>query len=179
MDIVTQEQMDELDGLIKKYENGEWVLVTVAEKTVYLTRSVDVCPLIKIRKNAIAQEQCQIIVEKASLLLNTLVNIGIRYEFSRILSVENNEFYFNHFYFLNPIQVELYIEEKAWRNPKVYYLFRDIEMGQIPPPDLYDLDKIIETYTNLDKFIEYIKKMPMTKEDFCELYKKRSTHFIL
>lgn len=155
MDIVTQEQMDKMNSLIEKHENNELIEETVAEKKVTITHFFDVTSLKNERKNWITLEQCQNIVNAVLALLKVIPN---DYHLLRLVTECDSKFCFRHLYFLDTYIFKEYTITYGFCEERIGALIREMEMGNVPDSRIYDAAKITTTYTNLDKFIEYIKK---------------------
>lgn len=167
--------MDKMNSLIEKYENNELIEETVAGKKVTITRFFDVTSLKNERKNWITLEQCQNIVNAALALLKIMPNtfhltrfVDVNdseleitpnnYHFLRTVTECDSEFCFRHLYFASPLFCKMYATTHLFCKEQSSDFIREIKMVGLPEPELYDYDKIVITYTDFDKFIEYIKK---------------------
>lgn len=162
MEIITKEQMDELDGLIEKYNNPEVFEAAVAGRTVLMCRSVDTSPLLERKKNFITQEQCEKIVTAALDLLKIMPKTDFVY----FLHKNKHVFYFDIVYFIKPTNLNYCIKEANGDIDFVIKTARSEDFFKFKSPlDCIDLGKVATTYTNLTKFCEYIRIYPLTKDD--------------
>lgn len=162
MEIVTKEQMDELDGLIKKYSNPEVFEETVAGVTMLMRKDTDTSPLIERRKRLITQEQCENIVAIASNLLKIIPKADFVY----FLHKNKHVFHFDIVYFIKPTNLNYCIKETKGDIDSVIKTARSEDFFNFKSPfDCIDLEKVATTYTNLTKFREYIRIYPLTKDD--------------
>ena len=158
--------MGKLDGLIEKYSDPEVIKETVAGETVYITRSVDVCPLIKIRENAITQEQCENIVAAASNLLK----ITSKGDFVNCLYKNQHTFYFDIIYFISPCALNRFLKERECDiDTAIRTIRNEKDIDLIENICFIDLSKAVKTYTELASFYEYIKKYPLTEDSVSKI----------
>lgn len=155
MDIVTQEQINKLDGLIRKYRNQQFVTEAIEGENVVIPHFFDVTCLRDKRKNWITLEQCQNIVNAVLALLKVIPN---DYHLPKLVTECDSKFCFRHLYFLDTYIFKEYTITHGFYKETISALIREMEMGNVPDSSIYDCSKITTTYTNLDKFIEYIKK---------------------
>lgn len=166
MNIVTQEQMGKLDGLIEKYSDPELIKETVAGETVYMSKSVDVSPLIEMREKFITQEQCENIVAAASNLLK----ITSKGDFVNFLYKNQHTFYFDIIYFIRPCDLNRFLKERECDMDTAIRTIRnkkDIDLIEIIC--FMDLSKTVKTYTEIASFYEYIKKYPLTEDSVSKI----------
>lgn len=162
MEIITKEQMDELNGLIEKYSNPEVIEETVAGVTVLISKNTDTSPLIERREKLITREQCENIVEIASNLLKIISKADFVY----FLHENKHVFHFDIVYFIKPTNLNYYIKESKSDIDAVIKAARREDFFRFKSPlDSIDLEKVATTYTNLTKFCEYIRIYPLTKDD--------------
>lgn len=162
MEIVTKEQMDELDGLIEKYSNPEVFEAAVAGKTVLMCRSVDTSILLERKKNFITQEQCEKMVTAALDLLKVMPKT----DFVNFLHENKGIFYFDIACFIRPDALrsleccytcpagEIVENIRKGKRFERFWIISNI-----------DVEEVIKTYTELTNFYKYIKKYPLTKDD--------------
>jgi hypothetical protein len=161
MEIVTKEQMDELDGLIEKYRHPEPVSETVAEQAVTIIRYADVSVLEKRKENLVTQEQCKNIVTAASALLKNIPDV---HTFAVFLDCNSSVFYFDPLCFIDDYYLTVLINKDKVdiENLRNNIFIRGLKTGR---EKYVNYNKIVETYTELANFYEYIKRCPLTKDD--------------
>lgn len=166
MDIVTKEQIDKLDGLIEKYNHPELTEEMVAGEPVTITKWFDISSLKKRKKNLITQKQCENIVTAASVLLE---NISNAHDFVRFLNRNEDIFYFDSVYFVEPYVLYKNIKQEGYDKIDLIMSCTRKNPWDGRTPHYIDCDKVIATYTNLTNFCEYIKKYPLTENDVLKI----------
>ena len=162
MEIITKEQMDELNGLIEKYSNPELVEETVAGGTVFMSKTANVSPLIERRKKLITQEQCEGIVAIATNLLKIMSKVDFVY----FLYKNENVFCFDVVYFIKHTTLSNWIKQNEGDTDSIIRAAENKTFFNLDSRiDSIDLEKLATTYTNLTKFCEYIRRRPLTKDD--------------
>lgn len=162
MEIITKEQIDELDGLIEKYSNPEVFEEAVAGKAVLMCRSVDIFPLLERMKNFITQEQCEKIVTAALDLLKIMP----KPDFVNFLHENKGIFYFDLVCFIRPDALRSLTNSYTCPEGEI---IENIRKGKrferFWVISNIDVEEVIKTYTELTNFYKYIKRYPLTKDD--------------
>ena len=97
------------------------------------------------------------VVEAASAFLKISQNTFKSKDFLH----DNNEFYFDCIYFMEPASIKRFAKDNIDCD-----IFTLLSRGRsCICDDFYDYDKIVTTYTNLDEFMAYIKEIPITEHD--------------
>lgn len=172
MDIVTEEQIGELNDLIKKYGHPELVSETVAEQVVTIIKYTDVSALEKRKRELVTQEQCKNIVTAASALLKNMPDVRT---FALLLNRNSSVFCFDPLFFMERCYLTVLIDK---RKGDVESSRANVFISGISTEEEKHInyDKIVETYTNLTSFCEYIKKYPLTKFDVLKIISPKENH---
>ena len=144
-----------MDDLIGKYRSQQFVSEAIEGKNVVITHFFEVTCLRDKRKNWITLEQCQNIVNAVLALLKVIPN---DWRLLRLVTECDSKFCFRHLYFLDAYKFKEYTITHGFCKEAIAHSIGEMESGKVPDPEIYDCSKITTTYTNLDKFIEYIKK---------------------